>query len=530
MRSARRLLPLLSVVLPALLLARQAPGADDGIEWARGAVVYEIFVRSFADSNGDGIGDLNGLTARLDYLNDGDPATTGDLGVDAIWLMPIFPSPSYHGYDVTDYEGIEPDYGTLADFDRLVAEAHRRGIKVILDFVMNHTSDQHPWFVDSARGPASTHRRWYLWRGDDPGWTQPWGGNNRTWHEKGGAFYYGLFWGGMPDLNFAFAPVREEMRRLFRLWLGRGVDGFRLDATRHLFADGPGQEQNDRPATHEFLRELAGFVRLVKPEAILVGENWTDTATIATYYGTPAGGGELPLNFDFPLAAAIVDAVHAGDPAPVAATLDRVAALYPPGAIDALFLTSHDMIRVATLLEGDPRRMALAASILLTLPGAPFLYYGEEVGLANGPGGDDTQKRTPMPWDPAGSGFSSGRPWIEFAPGREAANVATEEGNAASLLLHYRRWIRRRHLSPELARGTLTRLDAPAPLLVWTRELAGHRVLVVHNLGAVAAVAVPLSLAANRTTLIEGEGRALRGERGLEVTLPALASAVFELD
>ncbi len=158
-------------------------------DWARGAVFYEVFVRSFADSNGDGVGDLEGLTAKLDYLNDGNPATESDLGVNALWLMPVFDSPSYHGYDVVNYEKIEPDYGTGEDFDRFLAEAHRRGIKVIVDFVMNHSSAQHPWFLDSASSPTSAHRDWYVWRAGDPGWTQPWGGSNRTWHEKNGAYY-----------------------------------------------------------------------------------------------------------------------------------------------------------------------------------------------------------------------------------------------------------------------------------------------------------------------------------------------------
>lgn len=500
-------------------------------EWARGAVFYEIFVRSFADSDGDGIGDLPGLAARLDYLNDGDPATTSDLGVDALWLMPVFESPSYHGYDVVDYERIDAEYGTLADFEKLLDEAHRRGMRVIVDFVMNHSSDQHPWFVESASGPRSPKRDWYVWRVADPGWTQPWGGTNRTWHRKGVAYYYGVFWSGMPDLNFAHPPVREEMKRLAKLWLDRGVDGFRLDATRHLFADGPGERQNDRPETHAFLGELAAYVREVKPDAVLVGENWTDTPTIAAYFGRP-GAVELPMNFNFPLAEAIVGAVRAGDPAPVAAVLDEMARLYPASALDAPFLTNHDQVRLATALDGDPSRLALAASILLTLPGAPFLYYGEEVGLANGDAAGDPAKRTPMPWDAAGTGFSTGEPWAAFAPGRERANVEGHERDSGSLLHHYRRWIRRRLDSPALARGALARLPVASPLLGWTTELEGRRLLVVHNLGDSEARARLLDDAPGprRVDRLEGEGRALAGERGLEVTLPPRSSAVFARD
>lgn len=516
-------------------LPADGPPASSGWrhDWARGAVFYEVFVRSFADSDGDGIGDFQGLTAKLDYLNDGDPVTTSDLGVDALWLMPVFASPSYHGYDVTNYEGIEPDYGTLADFERFLAAAHRRGIRVILDFVMNHSSDQHPWFVESAAAPASPKRDWYLWRGDDPGWTQPWGGANPTWHEKNGAFYYGIFWGGMPDLNFAEPAVRAEMKRIAKLWLDRGVDGFRLDATRHLFAGGPGPLQNDQPETHAFLRELGAYVRSVRPDAVLVGENWTETAAIAAYYGSTAavaGGDELPMNFNFPLAAALVLAAATGDAAPVAKVLSEMAEAYPPGVIDAPFLTNHDMFRTATQVGSDVGKLRVAAAALLTLPGAPFLYYGEEVGLENGPGSDDRYKRTPMPWD-AASGFTSGTPWFEAAPHRERANVAAETGDGGSLLAHYRRWIRLRQRLPVLAQGGLHLLSSPrtsSPLLLFERGSGAHRLLVAHNFSAAPAEAA-IALG-GVPVFLDGEGRARRSERGLEVSLPPYASAVFALE
>src|SRR5688572_20189663 len=179
-------------------------------DWARGAVFYEIFERSFADSNADGIGDFNGLISRLDYLNDGNPATTTDLGVDGIWLMPIFQSPSYHGYDTLDYETIESDYGTNADFQRFLDEAHRRGLRVIIAFVMNHTGSDHPWFIDSASATSSPKRNWYVWSATDPGWRQPWGGNDPSWHRRNDAYYYGAFWSGMPDLNYRTPEVKAE--------------------------------------------------------------------------------------------------------------------------------------------------------------------------------------------------------------------------------------------------------------------------------------------------------------------------------
>jgi glycosidase len=527
-----------SILALALALApRLAAGDGPSLapawrhDWARGAVFYEVFVRSFADSTGDGVGDLAGLAARLDYLNDGDPATDRDLGVDALWLMPVFESPSYHGYDVVDYERIDAEYGTLEDFQRLLAEAHRRGLRVIVDLVMNHTGAQHPWFVESAASPDSPRRDWYVWRADDPGWTQPWGANP-TWHERNGAFYYGIFWGGMPDLNFDHPEVRAEMKRLARLWLERGVDGFRLDATRHLFARGPGELQNDRPETHAFLRELAAYVREIRPDAVLVGENWTDTDTIAAYFG--AAGDELPMNFNFPLAAGIVDAVASGDAGAVEGVLDAMAARYPAGALDAPFLTNHDQTRLATRLGQDPRRLALAASILLTMPGAPFLYYGEEVGLADGLLEGDPAKRTPMPWDPAGRGFTSGSPWVPPAPGAESANVERQDRDTGSLLSHYRRWIRLRRSTPALRLGGLARLEAATPqasLLSYLRESPGApRVLVVHNLGSAPVAASFPGLAAGRVHPLAGDGAAAADAEGLQVALPPLASAAFALD
>jgi glycosidase len=504
-------------------------------EWARGAVFYEVFIRSFADSDGDGVGDLRGLTGKLDYLK--------DLGVDALWLMPIFESPSYHGYDTIDYEKIQPAYGTGEDFDRFLAEAHKRGIKVILDFVMNHTSSKNPWFLDSASSLTSQHRDWYVWRTDDPGWKQPWG-DGPTWHpseigntEHYTTYYYGIFWSGMPDLNFSNPAVRQEMEHLAGEWLARGVDGFRLDATRHLFADGPGDLQNDQPETHDYLREFAASVRQAKPQATLVGENWTETPKIATYYGSTAvvkEGDELPMSFDFPLAEAIVKAVHDGEASGVAAKLQEIAALYPAGIIDTPFLTNHDQQRVATDLGNDPVKLRSAAAVLLTLPGAPFLYYGEEVGLQNGPGGKDEFKRTPMPWDEtSGGGFTTGHPWFDFAPGRETANVAVETGDPSSLLSYYRQLIHLRHASAALKKGDLKLLtpgDRSAPVLAFTRQSGKERVLVVHNLGTSEVAAGPYAIAGRKLELLFGPtAKPVKGAEGWTVTVPAGASGVWRV-
>lgn len=505
-------------------------------DWVNSAVFYEVFVRSFADSNGDGIGDLPGLISKLDYLNDGDPKTTTDLGVDALWLMPVFVSPSYHGYDATDYDHINPAYGTNEDFARLCREAHRRGLRVILDLVLNHTSDQHPWFVASASSPKSDKRDWYVWRPDNPGWTQPWG-RNPTWHEKNGAFYYGIFWGGMPDLNFRSPQVRAEMKRIAKEWLDRGADGFRLDATRHLIEAGGGAAQNDSPETHAFLSEFAGFVRSVKPEAILVGENWTDTDTIATYFGKAdkvKGGDQLPMNFNFPLAGAIVDGVRKGDAQGLASTIREMQKTYPPGVIDAPFLTNHDMVRVATQLGGDPALLRSAAAVLLTLPGAPFLYYGEEIGLANGPGEDDEFKRTPMPWDATSrGGFTTGKPWFAFAPGQEKINVAAETNDPNSLLASYRALVHARRLSEALRLGTLELLSSPGAALAFTRRTDRQSVLVLHNLGAASATLGPYGSADRAPEPIfvsPGIAAPARAAAGWTITLPPHASGIWEME
>ncbi|HEX4953476.1 MAG TPA: alpha-amylase family glycosyl hydrolase [Thermoanaerobaculia bacterium] len=498
------------------------------LDWAQGAVFYQVFVRSFADSDGDGVGDFKGLIAKLDYLNDGDPATATDLGVEGLWLMPVFESPSYHGYDVVDYERIEADYGTAADFERFLAEAHRRGMKVILDLMVNHTSSQHPWFVESARSPESPKRDWYVWRTDDPGWRQPWG-NGPTWHQKNGAFYYGIFWSGMPDLNFATPAVRAEVKRLADLWLERGVDGFRLDAARHLFADGPGDQQNDRPETYAFWRELAAHVRARHPQALLVGENWTTTEIIASYYDA------LPMSFNFPLASSLIDAVAKGDASAVAYKLDEMAQLYPSGALDAPFLSNHDMPRLATQLGGDPARVRAALQILLTLPGTPFVYYGDELGLVNGPGREDQHKRTPMPWDASpGGGFTAGKPWFAFAPGKETVNVAAESADPGSVLSRVRRFLALRRGSEALRKGKLTLVPgSPAQdgrLLAFLREAPGERLLVVHNVTGERVVDRLKVGAASLEAMEVPAGAGARAVEGaIEVELPPLSAAVWRI-
>jgi alpha-amylase len=491
--------------------------AEAGPDWKhdalRGSVFYEIFVRSFADSNGDGIGDLKGLVSRLDYLNDGKPETHTDLGVDGIWLMPVFESPIYHVYDTTDYKNIDSEYGTNEDFDFLLQEAHKRGIRVIVDFVMNHSSSKHPWFLDSSSSPGSGRRNWYVWRQENPRWTQPWGGNSQTWHPLNGSYYYGVFWSGMPDLNFRNKAVRKEFLNIAKHWLNKRVDGFRLDATRYLIESGGGPGQADIRETHAFLKKISTRVRRLNPEAILVGENWTDTPIIADYFGSAAsvkGGDELPMNFNFPLADQIVQGANSENGTGIAAKIAEVQTEYPEGVIDTPFLTNHDQVRLATQLRNHNGKLRTAASILLTLPGIPFLYYGEEVGIQNGTAQEDEAKRTPMPWNATqGGGFTSGSPWYAFSPGRAAANVADQENKQTSLLSHYRNLIRARKNSSALRSDDIQLLSPKTgsfPVLAFTRSSPAEKVVAIHNLSDSFVTAGPYTIQAVRLDVLFTDG------------------------
>jgi glycosidase len=525
---------------PRRIAGRLQPEVQWDHDGLRGAVFYEIFVRSYADSDGDGIGDLPGLIGRLDYLNDGDPATTSDLGVEGIWLMPVFASPSYHGYDVTDYETVTPDYGTDDDLTLLLEEAHRRGIRVILDFVVNHTGSEHPWFLDAAA--SGPYRDWYVWASGNPGWVQPWGGSYPTWHLNplDGTYYYGVFWSGMPDLNHRNPAVRAEVERLFRLWLERGVDGFRLDAVRYLVEVGAGVGQQDTAETHAVWREYSRAVRRVRPDALLVGEAWAAAPVIASYYGSTgwvAGGDELPATFDFPLSTAILAGCAAGDATVVARALADVASIYPAGVLDAPFLTNHDQVRIATRLAGDPTALRAAAAVLLTVPGLPFVYYGEEIGLKNGSGGGDEAKRTPMPWDGSpGGGFTTGNPWYPFAPGQEQTNVAAQLDDPRSLLSHYRGLIRARSGSPALRVGTFELLPPTtgvAPVLAFVRSGVSETVLVTVNLSASSQNAGPYAVAGLPVEQLYADGNvgSPSGYPGAwRINLPPRATAIWRFE
>ena len=469
-----------------------------------GGTVYEIFVRSFADSDGNGVGDLPGLTAHLDYLNDGDPATDGDLGVDGVWLMPIFPSPSYHGYDVSDYRAINPAYGTLADLDAFLAGAHARGIKVVIDMVLNHSSRAHPWFVDASAGPTAERRDFYTWSSEQPRWTRPWEATN-PWYPSGGAWYYGVFCDCMPDLNLTNPAVEAELIDAMKFWLARGVDGFRLDAVRYFYENGAGQ-QSDQPQNHEFLKRVRAALTAQYPDAMLVAEAWAPIDIQARYWGN---GDEAQLAFSFDLSDALKASATSGDASNVINILARAETTIPDRAYEAPFLSNHDQVRVMRALANTPGPARVAAAALFAMPGTPFLYYGEEVGMLGGAGNADENKRTAMRWNAAapGYGFTTGTPW-RTSDEPAGVDVASQQADAGSLWRLYRALIELRRENAALygAQATRPTTSGPASLLALLRtDGDGKRVLFVANFNGAPTGAFTVDLAGTpRLLLAEG--------------------------
>jgi glycosidase len=485
-------------------------------EWARSgwwndAVFYQIFLRSFQDSStgplsGDGIGDIPGLIERLDYLNDGRPAegkppSPASLGVTGLWLMPIHPSPGYHGYEVDDFHGVNPQFGTMEDFKRLVEECHKRGIRVILDLVLNHVSWKHPWFVDASTNPRSKHRDWFTWSDKVPDWKGPW--NQQVWWRAGsqpgpgaavepgatdGPFYYGIFYLTMPDVNYRNPDASNAMLDAVRFWLTQTkVDGYRLDAIRHLIENGDVQENT--PETHEWLRGFFRAYKQANPKAFTVGEVWANSAQAAAYVGD-----QLDTVFEFDLSYAMVDSAKSGK-AERFMNAQRTALDYFPQGQYGRFLSNHDQTRIMTSLKGDWGAMRVAAAMLLLGPGVPFIYYGEEIGMT----GDkpDELIRTPMQWAPgAGAGFTTGTPWQPPNADTSWKNVEAQSAGPGSLLNLYRQLIALRASMPALRHGLTTLLECDrASVAAFIRHTRGGKdgagvdrpaqtALVVINLGA----------------------------------------------
>ncbi|MCF7794079.1 MAG: alpha-amylase [Candidatus Cloacimonetes bacterium] len=439
--------------------------------WWNDTVFYEIFVRSFADSDGDGIGDLQGLISKLDYLNDGNPETFSDLGISGIWLMPVCQSPSYHGYDVTDYQHIEEDYGTNADFQLLMDECHRRGIKVIVDFVMNHCSSQHPWFI-KAKASDAYFKRWFRWKHNKPSYLGPW--NQPVWHEANGEYYFGLFWGGMPDLNYENKAVRKEMKDIAKFWLSEmKVDGFRCDAVKHIYEDGAVME--NVPETFTWWREFHDFYKGINPDAMTVGEAWDSSDIVVKYLDN-----RFDFCFEFDLANTIISAVNNADADLLKYKLAEINEIYPYLQYGT-FLTNHDQNRVLNQLAFNVEKAKFAASILLTLPGIPFIYYGEEIGMTGAK--PDPDIRTPMQWNSTEfAGFSSAEPWHSVNDNYSEYNMEDQQKDENSLWRVYRKMITLRTEHPALRRGTTQILNCDRDdILVLLRIYQNDVVILIYN-------------------------------------------------
>jgi glycosidase len=442
-------------------------------------VWYEIFVRSWYDTNGDGIGDLNGVTAKLDYLQ--------KLGISGIWLMPINPSPSYHGYDVSDYEGVNPQYGTLADFRNLVKAAHARGIRVIIDMVANHSSNENPWFL-SALNPKSPYRDWYTWAGKTTDIDMPNAFGGQAWHQaKDGQYYLSIFDPAMPDLNYDNPAVRAKMIGIGQFWLRQGADGFRLDAARHIYVNFPSDVGNPASIAKNIAwwDEYRKGLDKVDPHAYLVGEVTRDEAADIAPYLKP-----LDAAFNFPIAKQLIEAVKAERNLDLARTLAATYATYDhvaSGAMqkDAPFLSNHDQERVMSQLGGDPAHMRVAAALLMTLPGEPYIYYGEELGMRGTK--PDPDLRTPMRWDRSLDARGE-TTWHVTSPANGGPiSVAAQQTDPHSLLNWYRMLIDWRIQIPALrAGGFAVYPQASDQLVAWQRTDGADTVLVVHNLSGTA--------------------------------------------
>jgi alpha-amylase len=430
--------------------------------WWKDTVFYEIFVRSFYDTNGDGVGDFNGVTAKLDYLQ--------SLGITGIWLMPINPSPSYHGYDVTDYYDVNPEYGTMDDFKRLLDEAHKRGIRVIIDLVLNHTSNQHPFFIDALQGPQSKYYNWYLWSDTNLG---------TGWHQVTGAqqkYYFGIFCDCMPDLNYNNPKVTAQMEDVTCFWLNDvGVDGFRMDAINRLIEDG--NKTENTLATHAWLKGFYTFYKSEKPDAYTIGEVYGADASLAKTYI----GDQMDEAFNFEIATGIINSANNGSNISANSALTFATQTLPNGDYGT-FLTNHDQDRLMSDLYGDVGKAKVAASLLLTSPGTPFIYYGEEIGMTGQKPDEDI--RLLMQWSTGeNAGFSGGKPWRAPAANYLQMNVAEQLNNPNSLLSHYQALIALRNQFPALRQGSLYLLNSNVSTLFASLRIEeDETILVLINL------------------------------------------------
>jgi alpha-glucosidase len=508
--------------------------------WQRG-VIYQVYPRSFQDSDGDGTGDIRGIISRLDYLV--------WLGVDAVWISPVYPSPmTDFGYDVSDYCDIDPLFGTLDDMDALIAEAHARGLRVILDYVPNHTSDAHPWFVESRSGRASAKRDWYLWRDGGAGggppnnWLAHFGGLAWTRDDVTGQYYYHSFLPTQPDLNWRNPEVRAAMFDVLRFWLRRGVDGFRVDVMWMMIKD---DQYRDNPVAPHVVAVGASYYNLIplysadRPEVmevvaamravldeysdrVLIGELYLPIDRLVAYYGFEGRGAHLPFNFQFLL-------MRGWDAATIADIVIRYEAALPAGGWPNWVLGNHDRPRIVSRVGAGQARVA--AVLLLTLRGTPTIYMGDELGMLDtsiqpfevrdpaelrepGKGQGRDPERTPFPWQAGpGAGFTSGRPWLPFGTD---APLSRQRNDPASMLSLYRGLLALRRRHPALAGGRIEQVMAQGPVLSFRRSGDGESLAVVANTGSGVATVAAEAGEILLSTRWDRAGERVRGSLSLE--------------
>jgi maltose alpha-D-glucosyltransferase/alpha-amylase len=492
--------------------------------WYKDAVFYQLHVKSFADSNGDGIGDFPGLTAKLDHVS--------SLGVDCLWLQPMYPSPfKDDGYDISDYVNIHPSYGTLQDFERFLEQAHSRGLRVIIELVLNHTSDQHAWFAEARSSRDNPRRDWYVWSDTDDRYrgvriifidTEL---SNWAWDPVSKSYYWHRFFSHQPDLNYDNPAVRDEVWQVMKFWLDLGVDGFRVDAVPYL-VEREGTSCENLPETHDVLKELRAKLDAHFTGRVLLAEANMWPEDVRPYFGN---GDEFHMSFHFPIMPRIFMALRLEDRKPLIDIIERTPSI-PDTCQWAIFLRNHDELtlemvteierqymwdeyakdprarinlgirrRLATLMEGDRRRVQLMSGLLMSLPGSPIMYYGDEIGMGDNMYlGDRNSVRTPMQWsNGVNAGFSNADPerlWLPLVSnalyGYQAVNVDSQQRNPTSLLNWTRRLIEVRRSTRVFGRGSIEFLKpANHRVLAFTRTLGRERALVVCNLAGTAQVA-----------------------------------------
>lgn len=471
--------------------------------------VYEVFVYSFCDSNGDGIGDLNGVTSKLDYIK--------DLGYDAIWLMPIMPSETYHKYDVDDYYSIDSAYGTMDDFDNLIKQCDKRGIKVIIEIMMNHTSDTNKWFTEAcdalSKGTTSKYTDYYNFYKNDQ---KP---NNITTYEVPDSdyCYEGDFWEGMPDLNFDCQDLRKDFEDIAKFWIEKGVSGFRLDAAMHVYHE---SEKN-----YELFKWYTDYCKSINPNFYVIGEVWSNGDVIPSYY---KGGFDTLFNFNFGTdTGEIAYKVANGYGSIFAKNLEEWETKIKqnnPNAIDGVFLTNHDNDRIASKLKSDPVLLRAMASVYMTMPGTVFTYYGEEIGMTGA--GKDENKRGAMYWSATDKAGTCNGPNGCEPMGTEVTPVDEQLGDDSSLLSFYKKLLAVRNKYPQLVKGEIKAVDCgDDEICGYTSSYDGKTIYVIHNFSSKEkTVDSPASKLAESISCDGGEIKLDGGK----LTLPPYGSAILE--